>query len=171
MEMFGVDFDAGQHRDMTRESLEIMLFIWQAQGPSEYKGQFWNVKIPDPGSTSGRACECFVSLSRSRIRPSAWPRASPRSETLKVAGEKGYIPMRPWTRPSIPGVTLGAVEEGRSALAGSPPRSEWRIVRDVWVADTGEEARRGAREGMLFRSWREYLHPLFSMGPIPLTAG
>ena len=52
-----------------------------------------------------------------------------------------------------------------------PPRSEWRIVRDVWVADTDEEALRAAREGMLFRSWKEYLYPLFHFGPVPLTRG
>ena len=50
------------------------------------------------------------------------------------------------------------------------PGGEWRLVRDVWIADTDEEAIRGAREGMLFRAWKEYLHPLFSFGPYPFTA-
>ena len=32
---------------MTREAIDIILKIWEAQGPFEYKGKFWNVNIPD----------------------------------------------------------------------------------------------------------------------------
>jgi alkanesulfonate monooxygenase SsuD/methylene tetrahydromethanopterin reductase-like flavin-dependent oxidoreductase (luciferase family) len=61
-----------------------------------------------------------------------------------------------------------AVEEGARNTGRKPPsRSEWRIVRDIWVADTDEEARDGALNGMLGRAWREYLHPLFSFGAYP----
>ena len=41
--------------------------------------------------------------------------------------------------------------------------------RDIWVADTDEEAREGALNGMLGRAWREYLLPLFSYGAYPFV--
>ena len=45
--MFNVDGMNGQHREMTRESLEIILKIWEDTGPFEYKGKFWDVEKPD----------------------------------------------------------------------------------------------------------------------------
>ena len=67
--------------------------------------------------------------------------------------------------------TGDAVIEGAKVAGRKPPsRSEWRIVRDVWVADTDEEAREGAMNGMLGRAWRDYLHPLFSFGAYPFVS-
>ena len=40
-------------------------------------------------------------------------------------------------------------------------RADWRITRDVYVADTDEEAYDAAVNGMLGRVWRDYLLPLF----------
>ena len=38
------------------------------------------------------------------------------------------------------------------------------------VADTDEEAREGAINGMLGRAWREYLRPLFANGAYPFVS-
>ena len=46
--LFDVDGNNGEHREMTRESLDIILKIWENDGPFEYKGKFWNVSIPEP---------------------------------------------------------------------------------------------------------------------------
>ena len=60
--------------------------------------------------------------------------------------------------------------QGAESVGREPPsRGEWRIVRDIWVADTDEEAREGAMNGMLGRAWRDYLHPLFSFGAYPFV--
>ena len=172
MELFGLDFDAGQHREMTRESLEIMLYFWQTEGPSEYKGKFWNVKIPDPKEYEWATLRVFRKPFQKPHPPIGVAAASPGSETLKIAGEKGYIPMSLGLGPAYLASHWDAVLEGAERGGRQPPpRSEWRIVRDVWVADTDEEARRGAVEGMLFRAWKDYLHPLFHFGPYPLTRG
>ena len=63
-------------------------------------------------------------------------------------------------------VTKGAESAGRQP----PSRSEWRIVRDIWVADSDEEAREGAINGMLGRAWKEYLRPLFEQGAYPFVS-
>ena len=41
----------------------------------------------------------------------------------------------------------------------------------MWIAETDEEAISATRNGMLFRTWNEYLYPLFNYGPYPLVAG
>ena len=171
-QMFNVDFDSGQHRDMTRESIDIILHIWKNEGPSEYKGKYWTVKVPDPEEYRFASLKRFLVPFQQPHPPIGVAAASPGSETLKIAGEKGYIPMSLGLGPAYLAGHWEAVLEGAERGGRTPPpRSEWRIVRDVWLADTDEEAVRSAREGMMFRAWREYLHPLFAFGPYPFTAG
>ena len=54
-----------------------------------------------------------------------------------------------------------AVLEGAKRSGKSPSRKDWRITRDVWVADSDDEAYDKAVNGMLGRVWGDYLLPLF----------
>src|SRR5688572_3656476 len=45
--MFNVDGMSGQNRDMTRESLDIILRLWTEEAPFDYDGQFWKVSKTD----------------------------------------------------------------------------------------------------------------------------
>ena len=40
--LFDVDGKNGEHREMTREALEIMLRIWTEDEPWEHRGKYWN---------------------------------------------------------------------------------------------------------------------------------
>src|SRR6185437_4083968 len=44
--MFNVDGMSGQNRDMTRESLDIILKLWASEGPFHYEGKYWKVDRP-----------------------------------------------------------------------------------------------------------------------------
>ncbi|MAG36942.1 MAG: hypothetical protein CL878_11965 [Dehalococcoidia bacterium] len=55
-----------------------------------------------------------------------------------------------------------AMEEGASRTGRTPDRSTWRIARDVYVAETTEQARKEALEGVLARDFQEYFLPLFA---------
>ena len=50
---------------------------------------------------------------------------------------------------------IGAERTGRT-----PKRADWRLVREVFVADTDEEAWRLSVDGMMGRMMREYFLPL-----------
>ena len=54
-----------------------------------------------------------------------------------------------------------SVEEGAARTGKTPSRREWRIVRDVFVAGSDDEAYERSVNGMLGRVWRDYLLPLF----------
>jgi alkanesulfonate monooxygenase SsuD/methylene tetrahydromethanopterin reductase-like flavin-dependent oxidoreductase (luciferase family) len=54
-----------------------------------------------------------------------------------------------------------SVLEGARRSGRTPQRSDWRVVREIYVAPTDAEARRRVREGALGRVWREYLLPFF----------
>ena len=171
-ELFDVDFDASQHREMTRESLDIILNVWEhIEGPFEYRGKFWNFNIPDPKEYEYATLKTFLAPYQKPHPPIGVAGASPGSETLKIVGERGYIPMSLGLNAVYVASHWDAVVQGAQEAGRQPPsRGEWRIVRDVWVADTDEEAREGAMNGMLGRAWRDYLHPLFSFGAYPFVS-
>ena len=169
-ELFGVDMEAGEHREMTREALDIILHVWAGKAPSEYKGKFWNVKIPDAKDYEFANLRTFLTPFQKPHPPIGVAGASPSSDTLKIAGERGYIPMSLGLNAVYVASHWDVVEEGAREAGRTPPRrSDWRIVRDLWVAETDEEARQGALNGMLGRAWEEYLLPLFSYGPYPFV--
>ncbi len=157
--LFNVDGMAGENRKMTREALEIILKLWSSDGAFEYKGQYWTVNGIDP---------MFGSL-KHHLKPLQRPHPpigiaglSPRSDTLEMAGEFGFMPLslnlsREYLKDHWDSVVRGADKVGRVAR-----REDWRVVREVYIADTDAEARKLALNGMLGRAYREYLLPLFS---------
>tara|TARA_Y100000588_G_scaffold164322_1_gene178430 strand:- start:403 stop:1440 length:1038 start_codon:yes stop_codon:yes gene_type:complete len=156
--MFNVDGLNGEHRQMTRESIDIILKLWAEEKPFDYKGEFWNASLPE---------EQF-GLLRHHIRPFQKPHppigvasVSVGSETLKIAGERGFIPMSLAFNGDYVISHWDAVVEGAQRSGKNPSRRDWRITRDVWVADSDDEAYEQAVNGMLGRVWGEYLLPLF----------
>ena len=79
---------------------------------------------------------------------------TPGSENHKLAGEKGYIPVSLSVTPdaSITAQHWAAVEEGAARSGRTPDRADWRVIRDVYVAPTDDEARDLALGGIIGRS-------------------
>ena len=111
--MFDVDGFSGQNREMTRESLEIILRLWTEDEPFEYKGKYWNVNKPD------RMYETLIP----HIKPFQQPHPpigvaglSKNSDTLKLAGERGFLPMSLNLNPGYVKSHWDAGGGGRAAL-------------------------------------------------------
>jgi len=156
--MFDVDGANNQHREMTQESLEIILKIWENKGPFEYKGKFWNVEVPD---TMYGTLKFFLTPFQQPHPPIGVASLSYKSPSLIMAGEKGFIPLTLAFNPDFIRSHWEAVEEGAQRSGKTPSRKDWRLCRDVYVADTDQEARDAAVNGMTGRVWRDYLLPLF----------
>jgi alkanesulfonate monooxygenase SsuD/methylene tetrahydromethanopterin reductase-like flavin-dependent oxidoreductase (luciferase family) len=84
-----------------------------------------------------------------------------KSDSLKLAGEYGFLPLSLDMDASVLLTHWEAVEEGAARSGRNPSRSEWRIVRDVFVADTDAQARQDCMASGMGRNWREYLLPLY----------
>ena len=89
-EMFNVDGANGVNRLMMREALDIILKLWSTNEPFTYAGKYWTVKNP----------ELMYGFLKPHIKPLQTPHPpigvaglSKGSDTLKLAGERGYIPM------------------------------------------------------------------------------
>jgi alkanesulfonate monooxygenase SsuD/methylene tetrahydromethanopterin reductase-like flavin-dependent oxidoreductase (luciferase family) len=154
-EMFGVDAKSGEQRDITRAMLDLVLELWRDPKPGLYETKRWRFRIPEPQDDIGL---------RLHLRPYQKPHppigvagVSANSETLGLAGERGYLPMSINFVPARiltshwEAVAAGAARAGRTA-----DRATWRIARDVYVADTDAQARREALEGTLARDYRDY---------------
>ncbi len=157
--LFNVDGAAGENRRMTAEALEIILRIWEAEGEMRYEGQYWTVHVPPP---------MVDGLLYHHLKPFQKPHPpigiaglSPRSDTLRLAGERGFIPMSLNLSPHYISTHWEVYEEAAHAAGRDPNRATWRIVREVFVAETDAEARRWCLEGNMGRQEREYLLPLF----------
>jgi alkanesulfonate monooxygenase SsuD/methylene tetrahydromethanopterin reductase-like flavin-dependent oxidoreductase (luciferase family) len=156
--LFNVDGAGGENRRMTREALDIILKLWAAEEPFEYRGEHWNVNRIDT----------MLDTLKFHIKPFQKPHPpigiaglSPRSDTLEIAGERGFMPMslnisKPYLAEHWASVERGAAKTGRT-----PSRGDWRVVREVYIAETDAEAKRRAMSGMLTRAYRDYLLPLF----------
>src|SRR5437764_8284214 len=157
--MFHVDGNSGQHREMTREALDIILRLWGDEEEFEYDGKYWKVSQPP----------LMYETLRPHIKPFQKPHPpigvaglSKNSDTLKLAGERGFIPMSLNLNPAYVGSHWEAVEEGARRSGRAPSRSEWRMVREVFVAETDEAATRLSVRSMMGRQMREYFIPLLA---------
>jgi alkanesulfonate monooxygenase SsuD/methylene tetrahydromethanopterin reductase-like flavin-dependent oxidoreductase (luciferase family) len=155
--LFDMDAAGGENRRRTLESLDIMLRLWR-DGGFDYDGEFWNVRAP-------KTAFDFLGV---HLKPYQRPHPpigiaglSPGSETLKLAGERGFLPLSISLNPAHTASHWTSVEEGAARSGRTPDRKQWRLVREVFLAPSDDEARKRAREGAMGRCWREYLLPFY----------
>jgi alkanesulfonate monooxygenase SsuD/methylene tetrahydromethanopterin reductase-like flavin-dependent oxidoreductase (luciferase family) len=155
--MFGVDGMSGQNREMTREALDIILRLWSDEPSFDFKGKYWHVTKP----------ELMFGFLKPHIKPLQKPHPrigvaglSTNSDTLKMAGEHGFMPLSLNLNPAYVATHWAAVEEGAKRSGLVPKRSDWRMVREVFVAETDDQAWDLSVGGMMGRMMREYFLPL-----------
>jgi alkanesulfonate monooxygenase SsuD/methylene tetrahydromethanopterin reductase-like flavin-dependent oxidoreductase (luciferase family) len=151
--MFDIDAKSGVHRAMMWEALDLILRLWAADEPFRAEGKFWNVAYPP---------EMF-GLFKPHLKPVQKPHPpigvaglSPNSDTLRIAGERGFMPMSLNLNAAYLASHWAAVEAGAAAAGRTASRADWRIVREIFVADTDEEAWRHTVHGPMGRMTEEY---------------
>ncbi len=158
--LLDIDAEAGEHRERMQESLEIMLRIWtEPLEPWTIEGKFWTVRNPEPLLGFGPHIRPY----QDPHPPIALAGLSPNSPTLEHAGSRGFLPLSlTFNTPYLEGHWT-AVERGAASAGRSCDRNDWRVVRDVFVAETDDEARKWVREGNMARAWREHNFPTLDL--------
>jgi alkanesulfonate monooxygenase SsuD/methylene tetrahydromethanopterin reductase-like flavin-dependent oxidoreductase (luciferase family) len=160
-EMYEVDYQAGEQRDLTREAIDAILRLWTEPAPGIYEGKRFRFRVPETDSHPG--VRLHMKPFQRPHPPIAVAGVSKSSETLRLAGERGWIPM---SINFVPDTMLTShwetIEQGAERTGQVADRSEWRVARDIYVAETTEQARREVREGAMTRAFEEYLLPLVS---------
>ena len=154
-EVFGFDPRGDSHRRMTRDSIDTILGIWNDPKPGIYENEFWTFTIPEPVDEFG--LRFHVTPYQQPHPPIGVAGVSPNSDTLILAGERGWIPMSINLVPSrILSTHWDAVEKGAEATGQTPNRADWRIAREIYVAETSAQAREEALNGVLRRDFEQY---------------
>jgi alkanesulfonate monooxygenase SsuD/methylene tetrahydromethanopterin reductase-like flavin-dependent oxidoreductase (luciferase family) len=129
--------------------------IWRDPKPGEYTNGHWKFVIPDPVEEIG--LKLHLKPFQDPHPPIAVGGVSSNSHTLEIAGQNGWIPL---SINLLPIDSLRGHWESYSRGADKtdilPDRENWRIARDIYVAETDEIARREAKEGTLGRDYEKY---------------
>lgn len=152
LHMFNVDGSAGENRKMTAEALEIILKIWTDPESFEFRGQYWDANSPKVMGYMGP----HIKPLQEPHPPIGVTGISAGSETLKLAGEYGFLPLSFGGNLRYIASHWDSVLEGAKRSGRVPNRQDWRITRDIFVADTEEEAREHTLNGMLARKHNDY---------------
>ena len=154
-QVFGVDPSTGEQRTIFSESIELILQLWNDPRPGTYENNYWKFTIPEPVDEVG--LRLHTKPYQSPHPPISVAGVTRKSETLVMAGERGWIPMSINLVPASVLVThWDAVEEGAAKTGRVPDRRQWRIAREVYIADTTEQAREEAIAGMMGRDFTGY---------------
>ena len=150
MEVFGVQPSETAAR--VAESIDMILKLWEGLVPIDLRGKFWHVKIKDHVHDQFGVGHLHRPLQQPHP-PIYVPSISRASAGLAKAAERGFrfishhmvhtgVLKQQWKT-----YAEGAATAGRRALA-----ADWAVARNVFVADTTDEARRLARINSLGRS-------------------
>jgi len=154
-QLAGVDGKSGEQRDITRTMLDLVLELWKDPKPGRYETDRWRFTVPEPQDDIG--LQLHLKPYQQPHPPIGVAGVSSKSETLVLAGERGYLPLSiNFVPPRILKSHWQSVEQGAARAGLTADRATWRIARDVYVADTDARARREAIGGTLGRDYRDY---------------
>jgi alkanesulfonate monooxygenase SsuD/methylene tetrahydromethanopterin reductase-like flavin-dependent oxidoreductase (luciferase family) len=154
---------------MMIEALDIIEAIWTKPGPFTINGEFWRVDMP---AYSEDIHGPHLRPHGSRAPRIAMTGMQASSPTLTLCGERGYLPISQQVSTSALVQHWATYAKAATASGHTPDRSDWRILRDHFVADTDEQAMESVINGPMGETWRRHLLPTFAqLNLIPLLAG
>jgi alkanesulfonate monooxygenase SsuD/methylene tetrahydromethanopterin reductase-like flavin-dependent oxidoreductase (luciferase family) len=155
LSLFGLDPSTVRAR--SAEVLDVVLKLWASDGRFSYRGKFFDIETPalDPVKDRGY----YMKPLQQPHPPIAVAASTPTSSSMRMAGERGWIPMSSslLSRSYLAG-HWGLVAAGAAAAGRQAQRSQWRIARDVLVAPTSAMARERAR-AVLGRNYVQHQYP------------
>src|SRR3989442_6775616 len=168
LSLFGLDHTnpAAVH-GRSAEVLDVVIKLWASEGRFTYHGKFFDIETPVSDPVKGRGY--YMKPYQQPHPPIAVAASTPNSSSMRMAGERGWIPMsssllpRPYLGDHWELVEAGAASAGRPA-----DRSQWRVARDVLVAPTSAAAGERAR-AVLGRNYVKHQHPN-RVGTIQMTS-
>jgi alkanesulfonate monooxygenase SsuD/methylene tetrahydromethanopterin reductase-like flavin-dependent oxidoreductase (luciferase family) len=155
--------------EMMVEALDIIEAIWTKPAPFTIEGKYWSVDMPAPeDGMHGQHLKPLQSP-HPRIAMTGMQAKSP---TLTLAGSRGYLPFSQQVSADALNQHWDTYSTAAVGAGFEPKRSDWRVFRDIFVADTDEEARRAVLDGAAAEAWNTYLLPQYSrLNLIPILAG
>jgi alkanesulfonate monooxygenase SsuD/methylene tetrahydromethanopterin reductase-like flavin-dependent oxidoreductase (luciferase family) len=154
----GLDGFSGENRDAAYEAVEIMIKLWTEHvGKTwRFEGEHWTLENVGP-----------VGAFRSHVEPFQKPHPplaiaglSPGSSSLAYAGEKGFIPLSVFFNAEVLKSHWTVYSEAAASAGLTPDRTQWRVNREIFVAESDKEAREYVLNSNQVRVWQENHFPL-----------
>jgi alkanesulfonate monooxygenase SsuD/methylene tetrahydromethanopterin reductase-like flavin-dependent oxidoreductase (luciferase family) len=144
LQLYGVEYDSMDDvRERGREALEVILGLWAAEdGHFGFEGKYYQVHAPEKFAELGR--RLYYKPYQQPHPPIGVAVSTPNSDTIRMAGERGWIPMTNLPSHFVPDL-WHIVEEGAASSGKKADRSQLRIGRDIYVGETPQAAREEAR--------------------------
>jgi len=147
MEMFGVEPSEAGRRVV--ESINMILELWTSDPPYDLSGEFWKIRLHDNLDTEMGLGGPHRPLQQPH--PPIWtPSISRDSVGLRKAAARGFLPISHHMvgtevlRNHWATYSSGCRDDDRE-----PDLQDWSVSRNIFVADTTEEALRLARSNSL----------------------
>jgi alkanesulfonate monooxygenase SsuD/methylene tetrahydromethanopterin reductase-like flavin-dependent oxidoreductase (luciferase family) len=122
--VFGFDPTTGAHRGMTRDAIDVVLQLWEDPQPGLYEHDYWRFTIPEPDDEIG--LQLHLKPYQKPHPPIGVVGVSPKSDTLVLTGERGWIPMCINLVPMpVLKTHWEAVEEGARRAHRTPDHTTW----------------------------------------------
>jgi alkanesulfonate monooxygenase SsuD/methylene tetrahydromethanopterin reductase-like flavin-dependent oxidoreductase (luciferase family) len=141
-------------RDMTRESLEIIQKIWSGERPFVYKGKYWTIEVEEPRPP---LFDAHILPLQKPGPPIGVSGLSPNSPTLAIAGRMGFLPMSLSADVAALKTHWDVYEEGAHKAGRVADRKDWRVCKEIIIAETDAKAEKIAIEGALGHYAVDYL--------------
>ncbi|MBS1881812.1 MAG: LLM class flavin-dependent oxidoreductase [Actinobacteria bacterium] len=144
--------------EMMVEALDVIEAIWTREPPFRIEGRYWTVDMPEYTEWWGG--------------PHLKPRTSPhpevvmtgmqaKSPTFAEAGRRGFSPISQQVGVHILTQQWDTYAAAMKDGGREADRSNWRVLRDVFVAETDAEARRLVVDGAAGKTWDTHILPAF----------
>jgi alkanesulfonate monooxygenase SsuD/methylene tetrahydromethanopterin reductase-like flavin-dependent oxidoreductase (luciferase family) len=148
-----IDGMNGENRDAAYEAVEIMIKMWTEHVGKvwEFEGKHWTVR--NIGESNG--FYPHIEPFQKPHPPLAIAGLSPSSGSLVYAGERGFIPLSVFFNAEVLKSHWKVYSEASEAVGRVADRSQWRVNREIFVAETDKEARDYVRKSNEARVWEE----------------
>jgi alkanesulfonate monooxygenase SsuD/methylene tetrahydromethanopterin reductase-like flavin-dependent oxidoreductase (luciferase family) len=162
LEVYGVDPKDSAAR--VSEALDMILKIWTSDPPYELSGRFWNASLAKQIDREMGVGELHKPLQKPHP-PIAVPSISPRSPGIQKAAARGFsLFSHHMISTNVLAAQWRTYQDAAATSGRRATAADWRVTRNVLVADSTEEARKLARSNSM--SWCiEYILELTRRGP------
>ena len=158
-EVLAIEGEPPVQRERMTEAIDLILRRWK-EGPFYHDGVYF--KMRKPKDRSEMTVGFHVRPFQDPHPPIAVAGTSARSSTLELAGERGWIPLSASVvHESQLATNWESIETGGKRSGVKPDKANWRLARQIYVAETTEKARTEAMNGAMARDFTEYWSKLF----------
>lgn len=160
-ELYGVE--PREAPAMVNEAIEAVLHLWTTEPPYHFDGKYWQIHLEKSVDTE-TGIGYIPKPYQKPHPPIAVPGMSRNSPSMRTAARRGF---QPFGHCLVPGNVLAdcwkTYEEAAFEAGRQPDRSDWKVARSIFLADTTKEARERARTNSLGHCF-EYIGRLFDKG-------